>query len=103
MVTTTIKELKDKKGSSLQGIKKFMAANYKVDSTKVAPFIHKFLKATAAKGLFMQNNGSDASGHFKMAVKIKKSVPKKRSLPRSQLPKCACCSSQKEEIAGEKV
>ncbi|CAI6366315.1 unnamed protein product [Macrosiphum euphorbiae] len=50
MVTSAIKELKEKKGSSLPAIKKYLAANYKVDPAKLAPFIRKFLKAAVANG-----------------------------------------------------
>jgi len=39
IVTKAIKELKEKKGSSLPAIKKYLAANYKVDPAKLAPFI----------------------------------------------------------------
>jgi hypothetical protein len=44
MVNNAIKGLKERRGSSLQAIKKFVAANYKVDAEKVAPFIKKYLK-----------------------------------------------------------
>lgn len=73
MVTAAIKQLQDKKGTTLQAIKKYMAANYQVDSTKSAPFIRKFLKAAVLKGLLVQTKGSGASGHFKL-VEVKKPV-----------------------------
>ena len=44
MVNNAIKGLKERGGSSLQAIKKYIAANYKVDAEKVAPFIKKYLK-----------------------------------------------------------
>lgn len=50
MVTSAIKELKEKKGSSLPAIKKYLASNYKVDPAKLAPFIRKFLKAAVVNG-----------------------------------------------------
>jgi histone H1/5 len=77
MVTAAIKELKEKKGSSLPAIKKYLAANYKVDSAKLAPFIRKFLKAAVAKGLLVQVKGTGASGHFKLAAEVKKPAVKK--------------------------
>ncbi|KAL3290516.1 hypothetical protein HHI36_023856 [Cryptolaemus montrouzieri] len=40
-----IKGLKERSGSSLQAIKKYIAANYKVDPEKMAPFIKKYLKS----------------------------------------------------------
>merc|ERR1712088_304383 len=44
MVLAAVKALKDKKGSSLPAIKKYIAANYKVDVVKVSPFIRKAIK-----------------------------------------------------------
>merc|ERR1712172_456658 len=44
MVLAAVKALKDKKGSSLTAIKKYIAANYKVDVVKVSPFIRKAIK-----------------------------------------------------------
>ncbi|CAH1384093.1 unnamed protein product, partial [Tenebrio molitor] len=54
-------------GSSLQAIKKFVAANYKVDAEKVAPFIKKYLKGAVASGSLVQTKGKGASGSFKLA------------------------------------
>ncbi|KAJ9588605.1 hypothetical protein L9F63_028092 [Diploptera punctata] len=50
MVSSAIKSLKERGGSSLQAIKKYIAANYKVDPEKFAPFIKKYLKAAVASG-----------------------------------------------------
>jgi len=81
MVIAAIKELKEKKGSSLSAIKKYMSTNYKVDSTKLAPFIRKFLKAAVGKGALVQTNGTGAMGHFRLPVEAKKKpvAPKKPS------------------------
>ncbi|CAI6365716.1 unnamed protein product [Macrosiphum euphorbiae] len=72
MVIAAIKELNEKKGSSLSAIKKYMSTNYKVDSAKLAPFIRKFLKAAVVKGSLLQTNGTGAMGHFKLPVEVKK-------------------------------
>ncbi len=77
MVTSAIKELKEKKGSSLPAIKKYLAATYKVDPAKLAPFIRKFLKAAVANGTVLQTKGTGASGHFKLPVAEVK--PKKKT------------------------
>ena len=45
MVVATVKTLKEREGSSLQAIKKYLAAQYKVDVEKLAPFIKKFKKS----------------------------------------------------------
>ncbi|XP_015370472.1 PREDICTED: histone H1A, sperm-like [Diuraphis noxia] len=72
MVISAVKELNEKKGSSLSAIKKYMATNYKVDSAKLAPFIRKFLKAAVVKGALVQTNGTGAMGHFRLPVDAKK-------------------------------
>lgn len=69
MVNAAIKSLKERGGSSLQAIKKYIAANYKVDAEKLAPFIRKYLKAAVASGALTQPKGKGASGSFKLSVK----------------------------------
>ncbi|KAK9675123.1 linker histone H1 and H5 family [Popillia japonica] len=54
MVNGAIKSLKERGGSSLQAIKKYVAANYKVDAEKMSPFIKKYLKAAVASGALVQ-------------------------------------------------
>ncbi|KDR09288.1 histone H1-like [Zootermopsis nevadensis] len=67
MVVNAIKSLKERGGSSLQAIKKYIAANYKVDSEKLAPFIKKYLKTAVASGELVQTKGKGASGSFKLS------------------------------------
>lgn len=67
MVVGAIKGLKERGGSSLQAIKKYVAANYKVEADKVAPFIKKYLKTAVASGSLVQTKGKGASGSFKLA------------------------------------
>jgi len=75
MVVNAIKSLKERGGSSLQAIKKYIAANYKVDSEKLSPFIKKYLKAAVASGELVQTKGKGASGSFKLAAaKTEKAV-----------------------------
>lgn len=69
MVNAAIKNLKERGGSSLQAIKKYIAANYKVDAEKLAPFIRKYLKSAVASGALTQPKGKGASGSFKLSVK----------------------------------
>ncbi|GFG31263.1 hypothetical protein Cfor_03267 [Coptotermes formosanus] len=68
MVANAISSLKERGGSSLQAIKKYIAANYKVDSEKLSPFIKKYLKTAVASGELVQTKGKGASGSFKLAV-----------------------------------
>lgn len=69
MVNAAIKNLKERGGSSLQAIKKYISANYKVDAEKLAPFIRKYLKAAVVSGALTQPKGKGASGSFKLSVK----------------------------------
>lgn len=48
--------------SSLQAIKKYMAANYKIDAEKVAPFLKKYLKSSVASGVLIQTKGKGVQG-----------------------------------------
>ncbi|KYN08949.1 PREDICTED: histone H1B-like [Trachymyrmex cornetzi] len=68
MVTSAIKELKDRKGSSVQAIKKYIASTYKVDGEKFAPFIKRYLRAAVTSGAVVQTKGKGASGSFKLST-----------------------------------
>ncbi|KAH8317375.1 hypothetical protein KR074_003920, partial [Drosophila pseudoananassae] len=48
MVDASIKNLKERGGSSLLAIKKYITATYKCDAQKRAPFIKKYLKSAVA-------------------------------------------------------
>ncbi|XP_057322709.1 histone H1-like [Microplitis mediator] len=76
MVIAAIKSLGERGGSSLQAIKKYIAATYKVDIEKQAPFIKKSLKAAVIKGTLVQTKGKGASGSFKLPVEKPASKPK---------------------------
>lgn len=78
MVTTAIKTLKDRKGSSLQAIKKYIADNYKVDMVRISPHIKKFLKGAVESGKLVQPKGKGASGSFKLGAAAKAEKPKKK-------------------------
>jgi len=55
MVVAAITALKDRKGSSLAAIKKYIGANYKVNVAKLAPFVRRFLKKAVADGNLAQS------------------------------------------------
>lgn len=78
MVTAAIKTLNDKKGSTLQAIKKYLALNYHVNLTKFSPFICKYLKTAVVKGDLIQTKGSGALGNFKLPIEVKKPAVKKK-------------------------
>lgn len=77
MVNAAVKNLKERGGSSLQAIKKYISANYKVDAEKLAPFIKKYLKSAVTTGALVQTKGKGASGSFKLST-AEKGEPKKK-------------------------
>lgn len=79
MVTTAIKTLKERGGSSLQAIKKYIAANYKVDVDRLAPFIKKFLRSAVTSGALIQTKGQGANGSFKLSAAKKAEKPVKKA------------------------
>merc|ERR1712113_498923 len=90
MVKAAIEGLKERKGSSLVAIKKYIATNYKIDPSKHSHFIKKALTSGVEKKTIVQTKGTGASGSFKLAkVEVKKPVKKavKAKLQRSQLPR----------------
>lgn len=66
MVVAAVKNLKERNGSSLQAIKKYIAANYKIDTEKMAPYIRKAVKTALTSGSLVQSKGKGASGSFKL-------------------------------------
>ena len=98
MVTAAIKNLKDRKGSSLAAIKKYISANYKCDVAKLAPFIRKFLKKAVADGKLTQVKGTGASGSFKVAASAKAEKPKKKAVKKPKKP----AAKKAKKPAGEK-
>lgn len=88
MVNAAIKNLKERGGSSLQAIKKYISANYKVDAEKLAPFIRKYLKSAVASGTLTQPKGKGASGSFKLSVKGESGkAPAKKTAKKATKPK----------------
>merc|ERR1712226_1719129 len=67
MVKEAIENLKERKGSSLIAIKKYLATNYKVGPVKHGHFIKKALASGVEKKTIVQVKGIGASGSFKLA------------------------------------
>lgn len=103
MVNKAIKDLKERGGSSLQAIKKYISATYKIDAEKLAPFIRKHLKKAVASGELVQTKGKGASGSFKLASAVKDekaaAVPKKAKKPAAPKAKKAAPKSPKKVAA----
>merc|ERR1711963_32003 len=95
MVVAAIKALKERNGSSLPAIKKYIAANYKVDTVKLAPFIKKALKSMVEKKELIQVKGKGASGSFK-APKVEKAEKKPKAAKKKPAAKKAAKSPAKK-------
>merc|ERR1712095_16675 len=90
MIVNAVTALKERNGSSLPAIKKYIAANYKADTVKLAPFIKKGFKNLVEKKVLIQTKGKGASGSFKVAKveKTEKKAAKPKS-PKKKAPKKA--------------
>ena len=97
MVDAAIKNLKERKGSSLSAIKKYINANYKADAAKLAPFIRRYLKKAVETGKLSQVKGTGASGSFRLS-KDEKTTEKKAKKPAAKKAKKA-----KKPAAAKKV
>merc|ERR1711992_418386 len=96
MVVKAIEDLKDRKGSSLAAIKKYIGANYKVDLVKLGPHLKLAVKKGIEKKTLVQVKGKGAAGSFKLGkvekpkkkkvVKKKAKRPKKPKTPKKKKP-----------------
>ncbi|XP_021695294.1 histone H1 [Aedes aegypti] len=77
MVIAALSNLKERKGSSLQAVKKYIGANYDCDVIRLYTFIRRALKTGVEKGTLIQTKGTGATGSFKLVDKKKASVEKK--------------------------
>lgn len=101
MVNSAIKDLKERSGSSLSAIKKYLAANYKVDAEKLAPFIKKYLKAAVTNGNLIQTKGKGASGSFKLPPgSAKKAEKAEAAIAKKKKP---ATKKLKEKVVKEKT
>jgi len=105
MVTAAIKELKDRKGSSFQAIKKYVVSTYKVDGEKVAPFIKRYLKTAVSAGAVVQTKGKGATGSFKLSTdsKPKPAKSKGKSQRTPLIPTDVWTAGTKKDARAEKT
>merc|ERR1712173_396511 len=87
MVAAAIKALKERGGSSLPAIKKYIAANYNCDVVKLAPFIRKALKKGVESKKLVQVKASYKMGKEEKPKKPKKKPVKKAKKPKAKKPK----------------
>lgn len=107
LVNGAIRALKERHGSSVQAIKKYIATENKVDTDKLAPFIRRYLRKAIANGKLVQVKGHGASGSFKLPAKAspakKKPASKKpkskKSVKKASKPKAAKKSAVKKPKA----
>merc|ERR1712141_527049 len=99
MVKAAIENLKERKGSSLVAIKKYIATNYKADPVKMSAFIKKALKSGVEKKTILQVKGVGASGSFKLAKPEAK--PKTAAKPKKKVAKKATPSKPKKKVAAK--
>merc|ERR1719367_575831 len=102
MVVAALKGLKEPKGSSVAAIKKYIAANYKVDIVKLSPFIRKALKSLVEKKKLVQTKGTGASGSFKLNKAAKEDKPKKAKKPKAKKPKAKKPAGEKKAKSPKK-
>ncbi|OXA61088.1 Histone H1 [Folsomia candida] len=100
MVINAVKSLKERNGSSLQAVKKFIADTYKVDTTKQATFIRKAITKLVETGKLTQTKGTGASGSFKIPVAAKAAAgEKKAKSPKKKTTKPKKAASPKKKAA----
>merc|ERR1712226_1634462 len=104
MVGAAIKALKERGGSSLPAIKKYIAANYKVDVVKLSPFIRKALKKGVEKKTLVQVKASYKLGKVEKPKKPKAKKPKvkkakKPAAKKAKSPKKAAKPKAKKPAA----
>jgi histone H1/5 len=78
MITSSVKALGEKGGSSVSAIKKHMGANFKIDMDKAAPFLKRGIKAAIASGQLSQAKGTGLTGSFKLGGVKKAAAPKRK-------------------------
>ncbi|XP_073968751.1 uncharacterized protein [Rhodnius prolixus] len=87
MVTAAIKDLKERGGSSLQAIKKYISTTYSVDAEKLSLFIRKYIKSAVESGELVQTKGKGAAGSFRLgggtdsSAKTKSKKKNKKAAP----------------------
>merc|ERR1712008_597224 len=115
MVAAAIAALKEKKGSSRAAIKKYIAADYKVDIVKLAPHLKKALKAGIEKKTLVSVKGSFKLGKVEKVKKVKKvkkaKTPKKakkaktpkKAAKKAKTPKKAAKPTAKKAAPAKKA
>merc|ERR1712090_67435 len=96
-VVKAIEDLKEKQGSSLAAIKKYIGANYKVDLNQMNVFIRKALKSGIEKKTLVASSGM--SGRFKLAKTESKPTAKKATPKKAEKTKSTKTAKPKKPVA----
>merc|ERR1711976_1114916 len=104
MIVAAVKDLKNRKGSSLAAIKKHIAANNKVDIAKLNPFIKKGIKSLVEKKVLIQIKGSFKLGkEEKPKKKVVKKKPAKKTAAKKKPAKKTAKKSAKRAKTPKKA
>ncbi|CAH8463413.1 unnamed protein product [Dicrocoelium dendriticum] len=101
MIKAAITAAKDRKGTSLPTIKKYVSANYKVDVEKLGPHLRRGIVHAVDKGVLVRvgNKGKGASGSFKLAdKKVPEPKPKAAAKPKVAKPKKAAAPKKPKAV-----
>merc|ERR1712179_144079 len=100
MVEAAIGNLKERSGSSLMAIKKYIATNYKVDVIRLNTHIKKALANGVEKKTLVRVKGKGANGSFKLGKSEKKDklkkIAKKPKVAKAKKPKVAKAKKPKK-------
>ena len=96
MVPAAIKALKERNGSSLAAIKKYITANYKTDAAKLAPFIRRYLKKEVEAGKLKQIKASYKLNKVEKAEKKAKKPAAKKPAAKKTVKKTAAKKTVKK-------
>ena len=100
MVQAAIAALKDRSGSSLPAIKKYIAANYKCDVAKLNSHIKNAIRKGVANGTLKQVKGKGASGSFRLGAKrVDAAAAKARRAKAAQRKKAAAAKKAARRAA----
>ena len=100
MIKAAIVALKERNGSSLQAIEKYIKCNYKVGD-RAHQYIKQALKRGEVSGKFIHTKGVGASGSFKVNKEEEKKAAKK-SVPAKKKP-AAAKSEKKTKTPAAKI
>ncbi|XP_072025606.1 uncharacterized protein [Amphiura filiformis] len=103
MVQAAIAGLKERGGSSLPAIKKYIAANYKCDVAKLNTYIKAAIRNGVAKGTLVQVKGKGASGSFRLGKRSPDAAQAKAKRAKAAQRKKAAVQKRKAKRAATRA